>query len=249
MQDLDLASLSTHNAAPSQLVSHLPSPQTLVTLRRKLHESQKLHAALSAESSRNRQVITKLHSVLSPTSANNDASFSSMECTTASAEARNLSFLTNSAALKSLSDSQAVKTKSRRSIRGSSVAERPAPLTSSAQSLTSRDLPALRQVLSNLREAQLSGVLAKAPAADPHAVERGEYIDFAVRDAVSRVRDDNPGRDFMGSKLAAMTGEGSSPANIGRDEIQAIEKIAGGHGDNASSNARDNEGDTKMSGT
>ena len=249
MQHLDLASLSSHDAAQNQLVPSMPSPQTLVTLRRKLHESQKLHAALSAELSRNRQIISKLQSVLSPPSANNDTSFSSMEGTTASSEAGNLSFLTNSAALKSFNDPQPIKTKSRRSIRSLSVAERPAPLTSSAHSLTSKDLPALREILSNLREAQSSGVLAEAPAVDPHAVERGEYLDFAVRDAVSRIRDDNTAKDFMGSKVAAVTREGSSSANIGRDELQAIEKIAGGLGDNPGSHARDNEGDTKMSGT
>ncbi|OCK92269.1 Mis12-domain-containing protein [Cenococcum geophilum 1.58] len=46
----------------------IPSPESLQLLRRKLQETQKLHAALLAEKTRNEALLTRLRSLLSPPS-------------------------------------------------------------------------------------------------------------------------------------------------------------------------------------
>lgn len=214
-----------------------PSPQTLVALRRKLHETQKLHAALSVESERNQRLISQLRGLLVPQASTNDNSFSSAE--PSAANRPNISFLANSRALGSLRSSAQQQLKG---AKGQIVPEVTSkPILTTAQSLMTKDLPTLRSLLNNLREAQASGVLSKAPALTAKDVERNEYLEGAVRDAVGRVRD----ADGQRAGFPAVQGarEGLSGSGSGREEeVSAIERIARA----LSGKRRDEDGDTRM---
>ena len=101
------------------------------------------------------------------------------------------------------------------------------------------DLPTLRALLASLREAQASGVLSKAPALKTKDVERDEYLESAVRDVAGRTDGAQGDSPAVGGAR-----EGSAVGAIGKEEVGAIEKIAGDLSGPPS--RRDEEGDTKM---
>ncbi|KAI9668539.1 MAG: hypothetical protein M1831_000978 [Alyxoria varia] len=237
-----------------------PSASDLVTLRRKLHQTQKLHAALAAESARNKALITQLRRILSPSSASH-SSVSQLEKSSsethqqqaASTRQPNLSFLTNSSSLTALRSSTLQPTdQPRRS--SAKTAESQAPLTDSTRTLVKRDLPKLRALLTQLREAQVAGATRRAPARSGTEVERQEYIEGVVGRAVGEVKEEaDAGGD--GSKPPTVAG---ARERVGKDEIGAIEGIAarlgsgvatgGGDANDASGRRRtiDKDGDEIM---
>ena len=88
--------------------------------------------------------------------------------------------------------------------------------------LMKRDLPKLRVLLGQLREAKEAGATRRAPARSGTEVERQEYIEGVVGRAVGEVKAEG---DASGGGIQAPVVAGARE-DVGKDEIGAIEGIA-----------------------
>ncbi|KAI9802158.1 MAG: hypothetical protein M1833_002079 [Piccolia ochrophora] len=152
-----------------------PTPSSLNSQRRKLHETQKLHRLLLAESTRNELLLTQLHSLLSP-----PTSSSPSKSTITPPNPSPFTLLTAPPASQILSLSLTPQT---------TQAHPPSnpPLTTTIGFTTSQ-LPALRSLLSELRP-KLASLSHPSPTAGPPGVSthdtaqdaRTHYINSQVR--------------------------------------------------------------------
>lgn len=149
------------------------TPEKLYSLRRKLAETQKLHAALLAEKRRNEATIAQLKALLAP-AANHLKRESISPEHTASQNGGAFAFLTNADGAKALGISTLPHTST---TNGTSTApsNNPAPLTTHT-SFTTSQLPYLRQLLANLRPHLASTALPTKSESDSDETNRARKL-------------------------------------------------------------------------
>ncbi|KAF2437960.1 hypothetical protein P171DRAFT_424942 [Karstenula rhodostoma CBS 690.94] len=187
------------------------SPETLYALRRKLVETEKLHAALVAEKKRNEAQIARLRGLLAPPKQTPRASTGDDDKRTVVAP---FAFLTHHPAAQALGVQPLPASATK--------AENRTPLTTHT-SFTTTQLPHLRQLLASLKPHLASTALpsGRAGESEERAKERRVYIESQSRRVLERRGVDT--RDGV---------EGCVEGGRGRrDEVRALEGIVGGLGD------------------
>ncbi|KAL9035262.1 MAG: hypothetical protein Q9214_006667 [Letrouitia sp. 1 TL-2023] len=192
--------LSHYEGLHLPLPPNAPTPESIVALRRKVHETKKLNRALRNIYAQNASLISQLTSLLSPTSSDPSASPQATP---------SLSFLTSHPAAASLGLSF-------NSPSSTSNAKQAGPLSAQSQLLVTQ-LPALREAVAALRP-KLRTLPEKIGDVDWESSreERRSYIEDRVRKVVGKGVGENPPGPRMGleevrsleSLTANMGGEG-----------------------------------------
>ncbi|KAI4161227.1 MAG: hypothetical protein LQ342_005018 [Letrouitia transgressa] len=168
--------LSHYEGLNLPLPPNAPTPESFVTLRRKVHETKKLNRALRNIHAQNASLISQLTSLLSPLSSDQSASLQA---------SLSLSFLTSHPAAESLGLSFNFPS-------SASNAKQAGPLSAQSQFLVTQ-LPALREAVAALRPK-----LRTLPEQIGHVdwesrrEERRNYIEDRVRKVVGKGVGENP---------------------------------------------------------
>ncbi|KAF9734687.1 hypothetical protein PMIN06_006193 [Paraphaeosphaeria minitans] len=193
------------------------TPEALYALRRKLVETEKLHAALAAEKKRNDAQIARLRALLAPPTQKPTPRASTASTADDKAETEGetapFAFLTHHPAAQTLGV-QALP-----ALAFSAKPETRTPLTTHT-TFTTTQLPHLRQLLASLRPHLASTALpsGKAGEAQERAKERRTYIESQSRRVLERRGVDT--RDGV---------EGGVDGNRVRgEEVRALEGVLGG---------------------
>jgi kinetochore protein Mis12/MTW1 len=145
------------------------TPEKLYSLRRKLVETQKLHAALLAEKRRNEATIDQLRSLLAP--ATSTMKRESTSPGRMSAQNRGaFAFLTHAEGAKALGIASGPSNSTTNGL-STTPSNAPAPLTTHT-SFTTSQLPYLRQLLANLRPHLASTALPTKSDSDSESTSR-----------------------------------------------------------------------------
>ncbi|KAB2577588.1 putative mis12 domain protein [Lasiodiplodia theobromae] len=208
-QDLQLPNTSTSSSTP------LPTPESVQALRRKVQETNKLHTALLAEKARNEALLTQLRGLLGGNTGMKTEPASSPQHTSdgpapTAAQNPSLAFLASAPAAQNLGISLPTD--------GTAALPRHEPLRQNTAFALSQ-LPALRQILQNLRpKIAALGTAGGAGPESEFAKQRSEYVEKRTKRIMER-----KGMD-VGS------GEGSSEG-LGRrmlpEEVKGMEAVAG----------------------
>ncbi|KAI4209276.1 MAG: hypothetical protein LQ351_007776 [Letrouitia transgressa] len=192
--------LSHYEGLNLPLPPDAPTPESIVTLRRKVHETKKLNRALRNTHAQNASLISQLTSLLSPPPSDLSASLQAPP---------SLSFLTSHPAAASLGLSFT-------SPSSASNAKEAGPLSAQSQFVLSQ-LPALREAVAALRP-KLRTLPEHIGDVDweSRREERRSYIEDRVRKVVGKGVGENPPGPRVGleevrgleSLTASMSGEG-----------------------------------------
>ncbi|KAF2843468.1 hypothetical protein M501DRAFT_1028264 [Patellaria atrata CBS 101060] len=200
-----------------------PSPHALLSLRRKLQETQKLHTALLAEKARNDALLTQFRSLLTPGPSKLETPSpqgASTVPTKGSSPLPSFSFLTASPAAKTLGVSTSPNPQPHQNLTTSTTqpTTTDGPLTTNT-AFTLSQLPSLRSLLAQLRPRLPSLSLPLPADADfefgsERAQERREYVERQSRRVLER-------------RGVDISGLGQGEGWKGREEVRALEEIVG----------------------
>lgn len=205
------------------------TPESTLLLRRKLQETRKLHQALATERAKNEAVLSQLRALVLPPTTTTKAEPSSSplaEGQTTGEERKqpNFSFLTSTPAAQNLG-MRPISPEAHPSQAQQSQASSLAINTSFALS----QLPSLRALLAELRPKLQSLPTVDANAGQGRfARERGEYVETQTMRILERRGVDLEDRDGAGQRMEE--GAGTERRRIGREEVEALEKIVGAVG-------------------
>ena len=181
------------------------TPQSVDLLRRKVHETEKLHAALRAEEARNEALLARLRPMTQPQSTG-DVSLNSFQTspentTTLPPQSQpSFAFLSETPAAASL---------------GLSAGTTSEPITQNAQ-FTLSQLPALKALVDELRP--YLKTTGQPASSNDTADARREYIDSQGRRAMAR--------QGVDAEMVTVNGVGQLGRPTGADEIRSLQGIA-----------------------
>ncbi|OJJ45753.1 hypothetical protein ASPZODRAFT_68712 [Penicilliopsis zonata CBS 506.65] len=195
------------NLALGEASSNAPTPETILTQRKKLHETRKLNRSLKQEVARNDAMIAQLRAILGSAQGSGGETEAPPAGDSATRPDLDLSFLTSSPAARQLRVGAAAGPNTTHT-----------PLTTSTAFILSQ-LPALQEMLKRLRS-KLSSLPKSdvSTAADSKREERKAYIESRIRLHLERAGQLAVGSD--GQPL--LTGR-----KIALSEAQALEAVSG----------------------
>ncbi|USP80306.1 uncharacterized protein yc1106_07580 [Curvularia clavata] len=178
------------------------TPEALFTLRRKLIETQKLHAALVAEKTRNEALIARLRTLLVPQSVPQK-----QETTDAAETPSTFAFLTHTPSAQALGLTPQ---------QSSNDKPKTTPLTTHTTFSTTQ-LPYLRQLVASLKP-HLSSTSSSAPASTQHE-QRRAYIESQAKRVLER-----RGVDTVDGVEGVWEVGGT---RVGGEEVRGLEALVG----------------------
>ncbi|KAF2140260.1 uncharacterized protein K452DRAFT_327651 [Aplosporella prunicola CBS 121167] len=219
-ENLELSQPTTASAKPT------PTPESVQALRRKVHETNKLHTALLTEKARNDALLTHLRSLLGSGPQPKAEPASSPAPDDASAQHQpSFAFLANTPAAQTLGISLQAQSGSNPAATAAAAAATPIQ-TNTAFTLS--QLPALRRLLESLRPK--IAALSAAAAASSEGAEGAEVPENASARARRDYVETQTRRLLEKRGVDVRSGEGGDGEGLGRrvgqDEIRGMEAVA-----------------------
>ncbi|KAI8932800.1 hypothetical protein NX059_010288 [Plenodomus lindquistii] len=215
-------------------LSHPPkdpslTPEALYTLRRKLLETQKLHAALVAEKTRNEAQIARLRALLQPSVSKRETRSSSSPSninTNTASPAAPFAFLTHTPAAQSLGIPTLPQTTNTATTTAPALATESRTPIATHTTFTTSQLPYLRTLLSSLRPHLATTLLPSntTSATDDEKAEAGRERKVYVESQSKRILEKR-GVDTRDGVEGVWEGR-----RVGGEEVRGLEGLVGGMG-------------------